>query len=181
LSTSAQRFLSSSNDANKISPKDWQDWYKKKRVINQNLITAAELGELQNVQSLLVEGQAKGLAAEVNCTGLDQWTPLHFAANEGHLEIVDLLLAQKDITVDPVSKLRRTPFHLASIRGNTEVLRKLHKAGADTNLSDHEGNTALHFSSENGHAKNLIFLLKEAEGVNFRARNNLGMTPQDIC
>lgn len=49
LSTSAQRFLTSSQDV-KISPKAWQDWYKKKREVNQNLITAAEFGQLENVQ-----------------------------------------------------------------------------------------------------------------------------------
>jgi len=32
------------------------------------------------------------LIADVNTTGLDQWTPLHFAANEGHAEIVTELL-----------------------------------------------------------------------------------------
>jgi len=149
--------------------------------VNQNLITAAEFGKTQEVAQLLSEGSQKGLSAEVNCTGLDNWTPLHFAANEGHLEIIKLLLTQKDVRPNSVSKANRTPLHLACIRGHTSIARALQAAKCDLNIADHEGNTALHFASESGSTDIIIFLLKECEGVNFRARNNLGQTPHEIC
>lgn len=133
------------------------------------------------MQELLQEGSQKGLSAEVNCTGLDNWTPLHFAANEGHLEIIKLLLTQKDIKVDSLSKANRTALHLACIRGHVGIVRALHEKQANINISDHEGNTALHFASENGNTDIIIFLMKECEGVNFRARNNLGQTSHEIC
>ena len=145
------------------------------------MITAAEFGWLDKLHALLQDGQSKGLSAEVNCTSLDNWTPLHFAANEGHAEIVDALLKQKGIEVSPVSKLRRTPLHLACVRGNQDIVRSLRDAGADLTLADHEGNTPLHLASESGTTNCIIFLLKECDGVNITARNNLGQTPNEIC
>jgi ankyrin repeat protein len=65
------------------------------------------------------------LVADVNTKGLDQWTALHFAANEGRLEIVKELVKHPDVELDTSSSILRTPLHLASIRGHVGIIRTL--------------------------------------------------------
>jgi hypothetical protein len=70
-----------------------KDWWKKKRRNNQDLLFAAENGIIDEVKMLLDRDGPKGdLAADVNARGLDQWTALHFAANEGKSDIIQVLL-----------------------------------------------------------------------------------------
>jgi ankyrin repeat protein len=58
------------------------------------MLFAAEYGELEEVKRLLdKEGLLQDLVADINARGLDSWTALHFAANEGKLEIVNFLLS----------------------------------------------------------------------------------------
>ena len=58
--------------------------------------------------------------------GLNQSTPLHFAASRGHLQIVEILLEYgADFTatnVYPNNDLKNTPVDLAAINGHFEVV-----------------------------------------------------------
>ncbi len=100
-------------------------------------------------------------AADVNAKGLDQWTALHFAANEGHYEVVTFLLTKPSIDKEATSTILRTPLHLAIIRGNLPIVRALIKAGANKNAKDFDENTPLHLASEFGHFECIIYLVKE--------------------
>jgi len=51
-------------------------------------LIAAESGDLAEIKRLLDKDKLQDLAADVNHKGLDNWTALHFAANEGKLEII---------------------------------------------------------------------------------------------
>ena len=61
--------------------------------------------------------------------GLNQSTPLHFAARKGHLEIVKILLEYgADFTatnVYPNNDLKNTPVDLAAMNGHFEVVDSL--------------------------------------------------------
>ena len=65
------------------------------------------------------------LVADINIKGLDNWTPLHFATNEGRIEIVQELLRHPDLDKEPRSTILRTPLHLAAMRGYTNIMRLL--------------------------------------------------------
>lgn len=80
-------------------------------------MTASESGDIKEVIRLLDEAIMHDLHADLNQRGLDQWTALHFASNEGHLNIVKELLSHPDIEKEPKSSILRTPLHLAAIRG----------------------------------------------------------------
>ncbi len=61
---------------------------------------AAEYGNLPEVQRLLQKSDLNDLIADINARGLDQWSALHFAANEGKTEILQYLLHQPEIDVE---------------------------------------------------------------------------------
>ena len=118
--------------------------------------------------------------ADVNTKGLDSWTALHFAANEGRLEVVKELLKAGEIEIDAMSSILRTPLHLASIRGHIHIIRALVNAGVNKNVKDFDENTPLHYASEYGHFETIIYLVKEAE-VDPIAKNKFGYSPSDIA
>jgi len=120
------------------------------------------------------------LVADLNVKGLDQWTALHFAANEGRLDVVKELLAYPEIEKEPRSSIMRTPLHLAAIRGQTGIVRYLIQCGVDKNSKDFDENTPLHNASEFGHFECIIFLIKEVD-ADPMAKNKFGYTPSDIA
>ena len=119
-------------------------------------------------------------AADVNAKGLDQWTALHFAANEGHYDVVCFLLSRPSIDKESTSTILRTPLHLAIIRGNLPIVRALIKAGANKNAKDFDENTPLHLASEFGHFECIIYLVKECQADPL-PKNKFGYTPSDIA
>ncbi|SPO28182.1 related to HOS4 - subunit of the Set3 complex [Ustilago trichophora] len=74
---------------------------------------------------------------------------------------------------------RRTALHLACIRGFDDVARQLLDLGADVDLQDRAGNTALHFASAWGHIS-LVQLLIE-RGCSLAVKNVEGSTPSDYA
>ncbi|MEP7307244.1 MAG: ankyrin repeat domain-containing protein [Acidobacteriota bacterium] len=115
-------------------------------------------------------------------------TPLIRAANNGDLEVVKLLLEHgADATLDMAD--RQTPIH-AVLAGRSsepqalELIRVLHKAGADVNviaLVNHEeevrGGTALHFAVRKRY-KEVIKLLASV-GIDLNATDQDGLTALD--
>ena len=120
------------------------------------------------------------MIADINTRGLDQWTALHFAANEGRLDVVKELLSHPDIEKDPCSSIMRTPLHLAAIRGHTNIVRSLIASGSDKNAKDFDENTPMHYASEFGHFECIIFLVKEAF-ADPMSKNKFGYSPSDIA
>lgn len=88
INTEPTQGHSSTSDSQILKPKAWSDWWKDKRKNDQDFLASAENGDLKELRRLLDEDTLLDLAADVNVKGLDQWTALHFAANEGQLEIV---------------------------------------------------------------------------------------------
>ncbi len=144
------------------------------------MLAAAEAGNLPNVKRLLDEKGMLDLVADVNVKGLDQWTALHFASNEGRLDVVKELLAHPEIEKEPRSSIQRTPLHLAAIRGHTQILRVLIAAGSDKDCKDQDENTPLHQASEFGHIECIIFLVKEAN-ADMTLKNKYGYIPMNIA
>ena len=91
---------------------------------------------------------------EYGCTGL------YMAAQEGHLEIVKLLLdAGADVNIP--SRSGQTPLYQASGQGYLEIVKLLLNAGADIKV---EG--ILYQAIKNGHLETLEFLLTAGADVN---------------
>ena len=172
--------ISSSTNTPSSSNKAWSDWWKEKRRNNQDFLLAAEAGNIDEVKRLLNKEVYQDLVADINNKGLDQWTALHFAANEGRLEVVKELIKVTDIEIDGVSSILRTPLHLAAIRGHVGIIRVLVDAGAKKDARDFDENTPLHYASEYGNFESIIYLVREAY-VDPMPKNKYGYTPSDIA
>ena len=82
---------------------------------------------------------ASGATVDV-CDG-DGRTPLHWAAVNGHEEIVNML-AQARATLDVMDKDGKTPFAYACYQGHTQCAKVLLARGAAIDQLDKERTTA---------------------------------------
>jgi uncharacterized protein len=80
--------------------------------------------------------------ADVNKTG---WTPLHYAATNGHLAIIRLLL-ENSAYIDAESPNGTTPLMMAAMYGTPAAVKLLLEEGADPQLKNQQGLTALQFA-----------------------------------
>jgi ankyrin repeat protein len=59
-----------------------------KKKNDQEYLWAAELGDLEKLNKYLDKEMMQDMVADINAVGIDQWTALHFAADQGHLLII---------------------------------------------------------------------------------------------
>lgn len=112
------------------------------------LMLAALKGYLPLVQKLVDND------ADVNKTG---WTPLHYAASGGHVQVIELLL-ENSAYIDAESPNGTTPLMMAAMYGSPEAVKHLIQAGADLQIKNQLGLTALDFAirGQRQNAKELI-------------------------
>ena len=94
------------------------------------------------------------------------WTPLHYAAGEGHLHCAELLLELGGgaIEVNCKNNSGGTPFHKAADNGHVDCAELLNKYGADVNQQDEWwGRTPLHNAICRGRTGFVKFLLENTE------------------
>lgn len=80
--------------------------------------------------------------ADVNKPG---WTPLHYAATNGHLDVMRLLL-DSHAYIDAASPNGSTPLMMAAMYGTTDAVKLLLEAGADPTLKNALGLSAIDFA-----------------------------------
>jgi len=59
------------------------------------------------------------------------------------------------------------------------MAKELLRAGADINMADNEGDTALHYALRDGDEENARYLIKK--GADYNHSNNCGVTPAQIA
>jgi ankyrin repeat protein len=94
--------------------------------------------------------------ADVNKTG---WTPLHYAATKGHVEMMKLLL-EMHAYIDADSPNGTTPLMMAAHYGTPLATKLLLDEGADPTPKNDKGLSALDFAM-NGPEKNSVELVEE--------------------
>jgi ankyrin repeat protein len=100
------------------------------------LMMACLRGNIDLVKKLIARD------ADVNKPG---WTPLHYAATNGHLEIMQLLL-DENAYIDAESPNGTTPLMMAAQYGPASAVKLLLDAGADPLLRNQLGLTAIDFA-----------------------------------
>jgi ankyrin repeat protein len=98
------------------------------------LMIASIEGNLPLVKSLIQVQKA-----QINHIG---WTPLHYASAKGHLEIAQYLLTNGAI-VDALSPGNTTPLMMAVQSGNEALVKLLLDKGADLQVRNSQGFTAI--------------------------------------
>lgn len=89
------------------------------------------------------------------------------AANNGQLDLVNKILAEKNVMVDYRDN-GFTPLILATEKGYLEIVKALLKAGADPNLQDKYGDTALMSAAGLGLFEIVKSLLQAGADVNIQ-------------
>lgn len=147
-------------------------WIAKRGMNHANeILSAAEDGDLENVKTLLKENPAL-----VFCKDDGGDTPLLKAVHNSNADVVKLLLAYKS-NVNARDVLQQTPLHGAAAGGHREVVELLLARGAEVNARTDHGQTPLHFAAEAG-AKDVVELLL-AKGAAVNAKNYKDETPLD--
>jgi ankyrin repeat protein len=117
------------------------DWPKTNlNLLNGKGESALMMAALKDQQELAEKLIKKG--ADVNKTG---WTPLHYAASNGHLTIISLLL-ENSAYIDAESPNGTTPLMMAAMYGTPAAVKLLLQEGADPQLKNQQGLTALQFA-----------------------------------
>ena len=150
---------------------------------------AVRRGDLALVNALIARGAqpdtrlakatpARRLSDDIALTrSLVGTTPLWLAANYGHSEIVGVLAAA-GANLNATANDGSTPL-MAAIGRNEQaaaaVARQLVEAGANVDVADDNGGTALHRAAASGF--NEIVKVLAHRGANLEARNRQGQTP----
>lgn len=116
------------------------------------LMMASLKGQLDVVKRLIA------LDADVNKPG---WTPLHYAATNGHTDVIRLLL-EHHAFIDAQSPNGTTPLMMAASYGSPEAVKLLLESGADFTMRNQKQMTAMDFA-KNAARPDAIDLLQQAE------------------
>jgi len=150
------------------------------RLLNEQLLTAVEQGDLARVQALLRQG------ASVNASTRSGLTALTVALTRGQDEIALLLIAHGASLYarDRTGYLREmnpgnSPAYYAAVYGRTRVLQAMLDRGISPNQRDRNGRTLLMLAAENRHRDTVRLLL--ARGADPNARSTLGETVLDAA
>jgi ankyrin repeat protein len=102
-------------------------------------------------------------------------TPLHLAAQQGHVEVVKVLLSQK-VNVNAKDIFGDTPLHSAVLGGHNELVELLITNGAEVDHANEDGWTPLHCAvmAYNWNTKIVELLISHWSSVN--AKDKEGST-----
>lgn len=139
--------------------------------LGKKLLEAARNGDDDEVRQLMQNG------APFTTDWLGT-SPLHLAAQYGHLSTVKVLL-QAGISRDARTKVDRTPLHIAAAEGHANIVDVLIRNGASINARDMLEMTALHWAMEHNRQDVADLLIKN--GADLYAYSKFGKTPFDIA
>lgn len=117
---------------------------------------------------------------------LDSWgrTPLHLAAESGHLDVAEILMRHaKDVVtaVNSQDAEKMTPLHYAAKNGLTESVQSLISRSADAGIRDSSKCLAIDYAAASGHAKVVEVLMKQSCDLTSALRNAAKGDQELVC
>ncbi|KAK6133752.1 hypothetical protein DH2020_032463 [Rehmannia glutinosa] len=119
-------------------------------------------------QPEVVEILSAASPSVVNSSDEEGWAPLHSAASSGNLNIMEILLNRAFDWEDQMF------LPLGEKKAQDDLLQKL-KLGADVNLKNDGGRTALHYAASKGWLKIAETLV--SHGAKLNVKDKVGCTP----
>jgi ankyrin repeat protein len=135
-------------------------------------------GEKNEVKKLIYRG------CTINSADGEGLTPLHYAAENNQVEVINLLCylsfeakVAAPLLVNAQDKYGWTPLHCSSFNGHLQAVTKLlsFKSMIDVNLVNNAGKSALHLASAQNRTLIVNHLLNA--GCSLTLQDNGGMTP----
>lgn len=139
--------------------------------LGKQLLECCKNGNTEEVKSLMQSG------APFSTDWLGA-SPLHFAAQFGHSETIEVLL-RAGVSRDTRTKVDRTPLHVAAQEGHLDIVNLLVMHGADIDAKDLLRMTPLHWAVERGFVDIVQSLL--TNGADPDSENKFDKTPLDIA
>ena len=133
------------------------------------LMQAAWHGQQECLRVLLQHGANVSLRNNAGCTAT------HFAAAQGHVACLEVLIEHAHVDVNSHTKFNATPLILAAKGGHCACVSLLLEHGADVNMQYRGNQNALLFAAGNGHYETMQILM--SNGVQVDQANSQGVTP----
>ena len=119
---------------------------------NISLHVAAESGNSALVEVLLENGASFLMIADE--------TPVHLAAECGHINVLESINKWFSMTLAPLNKRGQTPLHSAVLGGHDKTIRWLVENGADINANDYGKRSPLYYATDLGNENTVRVLLE---------------------
>jgi len=120
------------------------------------LLRAAKKGDYDRVRSAMRNCKT------LNCRDQNGYTALHWAAAEGHLNVLKALLHSRRVNIHAKTKSGATALHWASGQGSADAVKQLLMQKGDPRVEDQQGETPLFWACTNAHPQiaNLLLVAK---------------------
>ncbi|XP_041664558.1 histone-lysine N-methyltransferase EHMT2 isoform X2 [Cheilinus undulatus] len=134
---------------------------------------AAKQGNLEIVKMLLETGQV-----DVNAQDSGGWTPIIWAAEHKHVEVIKALLNRgADVTIN--DKELNVCLHWAAYAGNVDIAELVLNAGCSLTSVNVHGDTPLHIAAREGYLECVTLFL--SRGADIDIMNREGDTPLSLA
>ncbi|XP_031400492.1 26S proteasome non-ATPase regulatory subunit 10 [Punica granatum] len=139
---------------------------------DDDLFRAAETGNSSVFRSLSPEQLTQALSL----TNEDGRSLLHVAVSSGKSEVVNILCEadQSRSFINKKDEEGWAPLHSAASIGNPQILETLLNNGADINVQNDGGRTALHYAASKGWRKIAVLI---SHGAKINMKDKYGCTP----
>lgn len=154
---------------------------EKFHLLNQKIFIAVAKGSYHELVKLIEENHIDVRLYEghfIKPYENDHNTPLHLAASNGHLAIVQFLM-KKNFNVDASNKKNETALHLAIFNAHDNIFECLIHHNANLTVLDNEGDSLLAWAAFKGHLNMADKLIKLHAKTN--TKNKFGNTPLHLA